>query len=145
MKKSSFKIPSSEVERIRAMVPTVAELRDIDLARDYRAVRKNYFGNSIPPVEEVLIRFMPRNEMNRLGAADDIAGVSSFGEHRGFTTVKTVLLADDLHTFDIRITLLHEMAHLKVNLKFGRNMGHGENWKKEMRRLAAAGAFDNWW
>jgi hypothetical protein len=34
------------------------------------------------------------------------------------------------------------MAHMKVNLKFGRMMGEGEHWKKEVLRLVAAGAYD---
>ena len=144
-KTSSFKLPTSEVERIKAMVPTIEELRIIDLMRDYRAIRKNFFGNSIPPVEEVLLRFLPRKEINRLGGDNDIAGVCCFGEYYGVAAAKVILLADDLHICETRITLLHEMAHMKVNTKYGRNMKHGEIWKKEMRRLAAAGAFDNWW
>ena len=37
------KLPPDEVTRIREMVPTVDELRIIDLMRDYRAIRNNYF------------------------------------------------------------------------------------------------------
>jgi hypothetical protein len=138
-------LQKEEVERIKEMVPTIAELRIIDLMRDYRAVRNKYFGTSIPPVDEVLLRFLPRKEMNRLGGADDIAGVCCHGEYAGAAAAKVILLADDLHICETRITLLHEMAHMKVNTKCGRQMKHGETWKKEMRRLAAAGAFDDWW
>ena len=140
-----FKLQASEIERMRKMVPTVEELRIIDLMRDYRAVRKNFFGNSIPPVEEVLIRFLPRREMDRMGGSDNIAGLCSFGSHCGLPSTKAILLVDDLHVIETRITLLHEMAHMKVNLKCGRQMKHGKTWQKEMRRLASAGAFDNWW
>lgn len=38
-----------------------------------------------------------------------------------------------------RITLLHEMVHVKLN---GRH-GHGPKFKKELRRLILAGAFDD--
>lgn len=66
MKMSSFKLPPSEAERLREMVPTIAELRIIDLMRDYEAIRKRRYGNTIPPVEEVAIKFVPRKELNRL-------------------------------------------------------------------------------
>ena len=139
------KLPSDEVARIKEMVPTVDELRIIDLMRDYRAVRSLYFGKSIPPVEEVLIGFMPSREMRRIGAGVDSDGACLAGRVAGLITCYAITLSDDLRANETRITLLHEMAHLKVNIKFGRQMKHGEHWKKEMRRLAAAGAFDNWW
>jgi hypothetical protein len=147
MKKSSnFKLPTWEVERIREMVTTVSELRDIDLARDYRSIRKNYFGNSIPPVEEMQIKFLPRNEMDRLsGSIDrDTDGFCSCGKHHGVPVPQTLALADDLGVNETRITLIHEMVHMKVNLKHGRSMGEGKNWKRELRRLMAAGAYDGW-
>lgn len=144
-KRNNFQLRPDEVVRIKEMIPTIQELRIIDLMRDYRAVRRNYFGNSIPPVDEVLLRFLPRREIDRLGGFDDVAGVCCFGEHCGFAAPRSILLVDDLHVCETRITLLHEMAHMKVNLKYGRSMKHGETWKKEMRRLAAAGAFDDWW
>jgi hypothetical protein len=145
-KNSAFKLQASEVERIREMVPTVDELRIIDLMRDYRSIRKNYFGNSIPPTEEILIRFLPRNEMGRLsGSKDrDTDGYCSCGKHHGTPVPQTLSLVDDLDVNQTRITLLHEMAHMKVNTKFGRAMKHGKNFKKELRRLMAAGAFDDW-
>ena len=42
-------------------------------------------------------------------------------------------------------TILHEMAHIKVDLKFGREMGHGKHWQNEMKRLARLGAFRDMW
>jgi hypothetical protein len=138
-------LPPDEVARIKEMVPTVAELRIIDLMRDYTAVRKCYFGNSIPPIEMVLIGFMPATEMRRIGAGMEADGACLAGKVAGLITCYAITLSDDLRVSETRITLLHEMAHLKVNIKFGRQMKHGEHWKKEMRRLAAAGAFDDWW
>jgi hypothetical protein len=139
------KVSWEESQRLKKMVPTVDELRIIDLMRDYRVLRNRHFGNTIPPVEEVLLRFLPRHEITRLGGFDDVAGVCCFGEHAGFAAAKAILLADDLHVCETRITLLHEMAHMKVNTKAGCNLSHGKIWKKEMRRLAAVGAFDDWW
>jgi hypothetical protein len=146
-KKSSFKLPADEIERIKKMVPTVAELRIIDLMRDYRVVRKRYHGTNIPPVELVNLRFLPRSEIKRLSGHndDETVGLCLCGKFRGAQEPFCIFVADDLSACETRITLVHETAHMKVNLKFGREMGHGEQWKKEMRRLAAAGAFDNWW
>ena len=144
---SRFTLLPSEVVRICKMRPTVSELRLIDLMRDYRAIRKAYFGRSVPAVEEMILRFLPRHEISRLSGYDDdhTDGLSSFGKFHGLPCPKSILLADDLKVAETRITLLHEMAHLKVDLKCGRCMGHGETWNKEMRRLAKVKALDNWW
>ena len=147
MKKSSrSKLSPDEAKRIKAMVPTIDELRIIDLMRDYRAIRKNYYGNSIPPVEKMLIRFFPREEIVKLSGYDDehTDGLSCWGKYKGFLVPTMILLPDDLKICETRISLLHETAHIKVNLKFGRNMGHGKNFDREIRRLAAVGAYDGW-
>ena len=150
MKKMKRKIvpnlPPDEVTRIREMVPTVDELRIIDLMRDYRAIRNNYFGKTIPPVEEVLLRFLPRKEMQRIVRADneDIDGISLWGYYLGSPVPVTIVLADDLRVNEIRITLIHEMAHLKVNIKANRSMKHGKTFEKELTRLRIAGAYDGW-
>lgn len=139
------KLPASEIERIKSMVPTIAELRLIDLMRDYRAIRKAYYGRTIPPVEEVVFKFLPRKELKRLvNTNDDVDAVCGFGMHRGTPTLKAIALAEDLTVEETRLRLLHETAHMKVNLKFGRMMGEGKHFKKEQRRLVAAGAYDGW-
>lgn len=140
------KLSKDEVTRLKEMVPTTAELRIIDVMRDYRAIRKRNFGNTIPPVEEIAIRFLPRKEMDRLsGSTDrDTDGYCSCGKHHGTPVPQTLFLADDLDVTEIRHSIIHEMAHLKINLKFGRAMGEGKYWKREIRRLAAAGAYDGW-
>ena len=144
-KRTKSKLSDHEIERIREMIPTIDELRIIDIRRDYRAIRKARFGNSIPAVEHVLIALMPRIEMKRMSGEKDVEGACLSGFAGKLLTPYVIALADDLKVSDQRITLLHEMAHLKVNIKFGRSMGHGKQWKKEMRRLAAAGAFDDYW
>jgi hypothetical protein len=139
------KLSKSEVERIKMVTPTIAELRIIDLMRDYRVLRNRHFGNTIPPTEEVLLRFLPRREITRLGGYDDVDGLCCYGgKVAGHPCPKAILLPDDLNVNETRLSLLHEMAHMKVNSKFGRSMGEGKNWKKEMRRLMNAGAFDGW-
>ena len=145
-KTSSFKLPASEVERMKEMVPTVAELRDIDLIRDYKAIRKHYFGNTVPPVEEIMLRFLPRKELRRLTRSEDdeVDAICSFGVHHKIPSLKAIALSDDLNVEQTRLRLLHEMAHMKVNLKFGRMMGEGKHWTNEMHRLMRLGAFDGW-
>jgi hypothetical protein len=146
MKKSRIEISKSEVDRMRRMVPTINELRIIDLMRDYRAIRKNYFGRSIPPVEEVLLRFVSRKELDRLAKQNEreVIGISLWGKYLRSPAPKIVLLADDLEPKEIRITLLHEMAHLKVDIKYGQCMGHGKIFEKELDRLRLARAYDGW-
>ena len=141
------KLPPDEVARIKEMAPTVDELRIIDVMRDYRAIRNARFGKTIPPVELVFIRFIPRREMERFCSAEDgmTIGACLAGRHLGSPMPYVIALAEDANVLESRFTLLHEMAHLKVNIKFQRNMGHGRYWKREMRRLAAVGAMDDWW
>jgi hypothetical protein len=144
-KKSSFKLPQSEVERIREMVPTIEELRIIDLMRDYRAIRKNYFGSTIPPVEDVLIRFLSRKEICRFVGKDETVGACLVGRYSTNPFPYILAVADDLSVNETRITLLHEMAHMKVDIRHRRARGHGKHWQAEMKRLARIGAFENWW
>jgi hypothetical protein len=114
--------------------------------RDYRALRNYYFGKTIPPVEDLMIRLMPRHEINRfMEDGDELTdGVCFAGKYDGHSFPYIIALADDLDVRQSRQVLLHEMAHMKVNLKFGRKMGEGKYWTREMRRLMRAGAFDGW-
>lgn len=43
----------------------------------------------------------------------------------------------------LKMTLLHEMAHVKTWRI--RQVDHGRAWQREMHRLASAGAFDKLW
>ena len=82
--------------------------------------------------------------MDRQSGFDGTDGFNACGKHHGTPVPQTLSLADDLDVNQTRLTLLHEMAHMKVNLKFGRAMGEGKNWNKEMHRLMRLGAFDGW-
>ena len=138
----------SEAIRLGKMRPTKSELMLIDLMRDYASLRRWLFANSIPPVEEVLLKFLPRNEIARLSGFDDneTDGLCSFGKiTASIPCPKSILLSDDLSVRETRMTLIHEMAHMKVDIEFQRPMGHGKKWQKEMKRLARLGAFENWW
>jgi hypothetical protein len=141
--KKNLKLPSEAVQRMKKMVPTVDELRVIDLMRDYRVIRNRYFGNTIPVVEDVFIRFLSQKEISRfVGEGEETIGACSAGVCGG---PHVLAVADDLSVSETRITLLHEMAHLKVDLSFPRARGHGKHWQAEMKRLARIGAFERWW
>lgn len=139
-------LTSEDKERIRGMKPTLRELRIIDLLRDYKALRSRHFGTRVPPVNEISIGLYSKEYLNKM----------TFGECRAFAAANKLgigiysgwLIGLGEHRDDVetRQDLIHEMCHVSVNIKFRKNMWHGEHWKKEMRRLAAAGAYDdNWW
>ena len=138
-------LPPDEVIRIAKMIPSIREFRLIDIMRDYRAVRNNYFGNRIPPIENVIVSFFPDSEMTRIGEAEDTCGLCMWGRLKGIETPMVILLSESGSICETRIRLIHEMCHLSINLKHNRDMGHGKHWKAEMQRLAKLGSFDNWW
>jgi SprT-like family protein len=137
-----LKLPPDEIVRMKKMVPTVRELRIVDALRDYRAIRKNYYGNRIPPAEEVTIAFVPGQVLKSI-YHDGCLGfyVRGITNYVGLTVI---VIAEESGVNETRMTLLHETCHLSVDSKWNRNMGHGKYFKKEARRLMAAGALDDW-
>lgn len=133
-----LKLPPDEVVRIRKMVPTIRELRIIDLMRDYRAIRKRYFGKSIPEVESVAISLVLGSVLENI-YDEGCLGLNI--NHDAYV----ILIAEQSSVNETRMTLLHEMAHIKVEIKWNRSMGHGKYWQAEMKRLARRGAFEAWW
>lgn len=137
-----MKLPPDEVVRIRKMVPTIRELRIIDLMRDYRAIRKNHFGNRVPPVEQVMFGFTSRKVLFDIHSTDCVGyNVEAKTYH---VAMGAIIIAEDSGTSETHTTLLHEMTHFSVDGKWGRPMGHGKYFKKEARRIMAAGAMDRW-
>ena len=137
-------ISHSEKHRLREMVPTLDELRLLDIRRDYRAIRARAFGNSIPPIEEVSVILLPKREMIRATGAEDSMGFTCAGLVGGKRVPFVIGIENDLGVVITRMTLIHEMAHLKVNLKYDRLMGHGKIWIAEMHRLVRIGEMDAW-
>ena len=140
-----LKLPPEEVESIKEMVPTLRELRIIDLMRDYRAVRNRYFGETIPPVEKVAFLFLDQLGMEQIGAFEDSLGLCLCPTQFHKSAPVILAFSEDNGVSQQRITLIHEMAHAKVNREHKRDMGHGKFWQNEMKRLAKLGAFDDWW
>jgi len=123
------------------MRETKIELRIIDLMRNYRAIRKRTFGKSIPPVEVVGFVIVPEPLMTKL-CCGEAHGFSYSPSDWSFSAM--IGICEDCNETEVRETLLHEMAHLKVNFKWKRNMGHGKYFKSEARRIMAAGELDDW-
>lgn len=139
-----LKLPPDEVVRIRKMVPTIRELRIIDLMRDYSVYRNRYFNKRfIPPAEDVAFAFVPCRVMrNVLG--EDCLGFNVSGPIKEIAA-SVIVIAIESNALQVSQTLLHEMAHIEVENKWNRSMGHGKYWQARMRRLAAQGAFENLW
>lgn len=113
---------------------TLDELELINIRRDYRILRKQYFPKDhLPPVERVAILFAG---IDALGASIDDVLRFQLG---------VIIIQKGIGSTRTRWTLLHEMAHLAVNIRHKRSMGHGRLWQREMMRLARLGAFDNYW
>ena len=66
------KLPKDEVDRLKEMVPTVDELRIIDLMRDYRAIRKRRLTETQSPRLKKFNRdFFHGKRWTRLSGFDD--------------------------------------------------------------------------
>jgi hypothetical protein len=101
-------------------------VRQTVLEKTYSRFNRKYFGKKLPKVSEVDLHW-----------ADNIPdmGYEWGGE--------IVLNARYRHRESVwKLTLLHEMVHLGLpNAK----EDHGKEFKKEMLRLAKAGAFKGLW
>lgn len=130
-------------KRLREMRPTLDELLLIDLRRDYAVFRKRWFGNSIPPVEEVILGLANRKQMS-MASGRECLGFCIPGSSKE-SEMPVIVINKTGPDCERANTLLHEMAHVKVERKFGRDMWHGTHWQAEMKRLARIGAFKNIW
>lgn len=97
------------------------------LRRFYLYLNRKWFDGDLP--SDTVVTWEPC--VNAHGQCHDL------GDGKFHIKIDTSLKG--LHEFML-ITLLHEMAHVKVW-----DAKHGRKWRGEMRRLAAAGAFDDLW
>jgi Zn-dependent peptidase ImmA (M78 family) len=137
----ALNLSKSEMIRIKKMKPTMRELRLVDLLRDYKVIRNAYFGNSIPPVDRISIALLPCKCKQLDDTLEDCMG---YVQITGMP-IYLITIGETLDVTQTRFTLIHEMAHLKVDLKHNRSMHHGKYWQTEMKRLANIGAFEHWW
>lgn len=115
-------------------------MTDADLVLTYAKYNRKFFGGSLPKMEVRWGR-LPRN----LWAQAE--WYLSTGEAAKITLSRRVAICNNLRD----ITLLHEMAHIALRNTPSHQEGctdettHGSEFKAEMRRLAAEGAFDELW
>jgi SprT-like family len=101
-------------------------LSDSKLRRWYREFNRKYHNGELP--NDVDIFYAPM---------EDCSGLVDF--HHG----ETLLIINPMCALDstvLRMTLHHEMAHIKTQVR-----GHGSVFQQEMLRLAKLGAFRNLW
>jgi hypothetical protein len=111
---------------------------DADLQNNFKILRHRYWirHNLYIPLD-IIVRFEKIKKLKQ-----DIGKPPLLGECDGNIIRISPLLKHvwvQAHT-----TLLHEMAHLRVNVSTnwdGRFRGHGERFNKEIDRLYALGAF----
>jgi len=100
------------------------------LRRSYLRYNRLWFSNRLP--EDMVVRWSRRMPHNLYGVYNEEAygeGIFINAIWRGFYEIA-------------QLTLLHEMAHVATESE---KKHHGPRWKREMRRLARIGAFDNLW
>lgn len=146
LKKYTTLEDQDDIDRVREMKLTLEELELVDIRRDYKALRNAYFKDSkLPPVEHVAILFVDGKVICGVegeGESNDYLGYCV--DHLApYTAMILILRGCGRH--QTRMTLLHEMAHIAVEIRYKRPMGHGPVWQREMLRLAKIGAFANWW
>lgn len=129
-------------EALLKLRPTLTELRRIRGLRDYAAIRKKYFGSTIPDVSEVSILFVSGKRIGKTAKEDHLLGCLRYAPDMLGANICIDEASPDATYL---MTLVHEMAHLKVEGKWKRDMGHGKHWQAEMQRLARLGAFKPLW
>lgn len=130
---------------------TNAELSAIDIRRQYEHFRKKYFKRSkLPPIEAVFVLYADPRRIRRFSRRAE-GPVPVTHECRGFymggadPEFGLIVINAGMDWNEVRATLLHEMAHMSVEMNHNRDMGHGKIWQSEMKRLANADAFKNLW
>ena len=127
-------------------------MADISLKECYLSWNKKYFRNKLPLNARVCFKA----NLNCYGHYKDeyqvlakrVRGPQK-GEYRVLysrphTICVDMRLKKQKDWCTVGITLLHEMAHMHLYIKDGYT-GHGNKFQREMKRLANAGAFRNFW
>ena len=101
------------------------------LARVYAGLNAAYWAGTLPASTVVAIGTLPQGIM--ANTTRDAAGVFHITLDAGCNIIPNVA----------RLSFFHEMAHIATwEKEFN---PHGKYWRKEMHRLADAGAFDEIW
>lgn len=101
------------------------------IRRLYREYNRKYFRGALPPRAKILMAL--NWPLDRWGRCER-------DENGRFTIILNNKLCSLERAF--RWTMLHEMAHIPTMKE---SDDHGPKWRKEMRRLARVGAFEDVW
>jgi hypothetical protein len=132
------------IENLRKIKPTLNEARRIRALRDYTAIRKKYFGDTIPEATCVSIIFVSKRVFERVygpGRYDTLGCCTPYAAD----ALLLIAINEESNDCIYLATMVHEMAHAKIDRKWKRYMGHGKLWQAEMKRLARLGAFEPLW
>lgn len=110
----------------------------VNLKRLYDDYNRRYFDNKLPKQA----RIVPSRRMPKRSALGTTEYNPKYGEQAFCVKINYKLEK----MLDIaKLTLLHEMCHIKL-LNYEKNSFiHGKQFNQEMRRLANIGAFDGLW
>ena len=118
------------------------------LLRLFKKYNRKYFGNSLKtPV--IYFSDLRKRRVPLLGETDKtriiVYRVSADRKWTEISRRPRIVIDNDLKSPSwgavLRMTLLHEIVHLKLPC----GVGHGPRFHKEMRRLARIGAFEGSW
>jgi len=116
------------------------------LEKAYDSFNRKFFENSLPKIP---VRWS--STIGIVGRAKDATMYAAYLEPSENEPDGSIIIAEEFKPYwEVwRTSLLHEMAHVKLREHPSEITGpasrHTKVWKKEMRRLAAAGAFDALW
>jgi hypothetical protein len=133
---------TEDKEALLKLKLTIGERRRVRALRDYTAIKKKYFGNTIPDVSCISVVFVPETIIEKQCGKEGCLGCFL---GRAGDVLAIIAIEEDSSDCVYLMTLAHEMAHLKVNGKYRRDMRHGKYWQAEMKRLARLGAFQPLW
>ncbi len=109
---------------------------DYKLKKLYRELNEKYFDNSLPDLQVAF--FSPEHfKQKKWGGKMTVAATEFHDNKPAIVALKKQ--KENCYT-DIKLSLLHEMIHVKTGII---NCEKSKKFKKEIRRLAAEGAFDD--
>ena len=116
------------------------QLTDVWLKKEYHRLNRRWFGGALPKDTE-LCWFRSKIAYGKTGSYREL-GTKKGSRIVGFR-ISISRKAERAGMATVMITMFHEMAHVATWGKC--RAPHGRVWVAEMRRLAAAGAFDRIW
>lgn len=115
---------------------------DRELRRVYRVYNRRYFRGKLP--KNFPVRFAAARHFSHRGIYGHL--VYPIDVRKQLRPQSgAIFVREGLREFPavVAMTLLHEMVHLKLAGR--RCQDHGRLFTREMKRLAARGAFSAWW